>query len=75
MGLPDSPAGGPQYVPALAALRRMESVLRLQHYSPRTVEAYLSWVRRFLRFHRGRDPRQLDAESARTFLSALAERG
>jgi integron integrase len=53
----------------------MESVLRLQHYSPRTLEAYAAWVRRFLAFHRGRDITQLDAESARRFLSALAERG
>jgi integron integrase len=75
MALPDSPANAPQWAPAQAALRRMESVLRLQRYSPRTLEAYLSWVRRFLRFHRGRDPRRLDAESARAFLSALAERG
>ena len=29
----------------------MREVLRLKHYSLRTEEAYLGWVRRFVRFH------------------------
>lgn len=55
-------------------LRRMESQLRLQHYSPRTVTAYLAWARRFWRFSRWIAPGELTGESARAYLSALAER-
>ncbi len=44
---------------------------RLRHLSPRTEEAYLRWIRRYVAFH-GRDPRELGAEHATEFLSALA---
>lgn len=62
------------WTPSQVAFRRMQSALRMQHYSPRTLEAYSGWLRRFLRQQRGRDPSSLDAEAARVFLSALAER-
>ncbi|HET7623926.1 MAG TPA: phage integrase N-terminal SAM-like domain-containing protein [Verrucomicrobiae bacterium] len=35
--------------------------LRAGHYSDRTEEAYLGWIRRFIKFHRGRHPRQMGA--------------
>jgi integron integrase len=55
-----------------AAMQRM---LSAQHYSPRTIEAYLSWMKRFLRYHWPRDLRSLEADAVRSFLSALAVRG
>lgn len=58
------------------ALERMESALRVQRYSPRTVEAYIAWVRRYLRSCAGAGPSPApggwDAPSASAFLSALA---
>jgi integron integrase len=48
--------------------------MRLRHLSPRTEEAYLGWMRRFYRFHGGRDPEQLGAEHVTAFLNALAIR-
>lgn len=59
---------------ARLVMRRMEEVLRVQYYSPRTIEAYLGWVRRLVAFHRHRDPWSLEAEEARAFLVVLAER-
>lgn len=47
-------------------------VLRVRHYSERTVEAYVSWIRRFVRFHERRHPRQMGAVEVATFLSHLA---
>jgi integron integrase len=49
--------------------------LRTRRYSPRTEEAYLIWVRRYVRFHRGRHPRTLDVAEVRDFLTHLANRG
>jgi len=34
-------------------------VLRTRHYSRRTEEAYVQWIRRFLLFHDGSHPREL----------------
>jgi integron integrase len=56
----------------LAALR---DCIRTRHYSLRTERTYLHWVRRFIRFHAGRRPRELGAVEVTAFLSALATRG
>ncbi len=54
---------------------KVREVLRLKHYSLRTEEAYLGWIKRFIRFHRGRHPRELGAPEIRDFLSHLAVSG
>jgi integron integrase len=46
--------------------------MRLRHFSPRTAEAYLSWIRRFVRFHRGKHPRAMSEREVTAFLSHLA---
>jgi len=53
----------------LAAARRL---LRARHYAPRTEKAYVSWIRRFMRHHPGRDPRNLGPGEVNAFLSSLA---
>ena len=52
-----------------AELRR---ALRVRHYSPRTEEVYVAWVRRYVRFHAGRHPRELGEAEIEAFLSGLA---
>lgn len=49
--------------------------LRAGHYSRRTEEAYLGWIRRFIRFHHGRHPRELREPEVVAFLEDLATRG
>jgi len=49
--------------------------IRAKHYSPRTEEAYVGWIRRFVRFHRGRHPRELGEAEVTAFLSSLAIEG
>ena len=39
--------------------------LRAGRYSRRTEEAYLGWIKRFIRFHGGRHPRGLGAAAVR----------
>jgi len=64
--MPESHTPGPRL------LDRLRLALRTRHYSRRTEEAYVGWVRRFVRFSAARHPANLgDAEVAR-FLSSLA---
>lgn len=53
-------------------LDRMRRVLRTGHYSYRTEEAYVHWVRRFIRFHGRRHPDQLGKSHVEAFLTHLA---
>jgi integron integrase len=46
--------------------------MRLRHLSPRTEEAYLSWMRRYHEFNRRQDPALFGAERVTEFLSLLA---
>ncbi len=49
--------------------------MRLGHYSPRTEEAYVAWIRRYVRYHGLRHPRTLGSMHVTAFLSALATDG
>ena len=51
---------------------RIREVLRTRHYSLRTEESYLLWIRRFIRFHDRRHPRELGAREIGAFLTHLA---
>jgi integron integrase len=57
---------------ALSVIDRVRVEIQTRHYSPRTEEAYLGWIHRFLEFHRGRRVEDLEIEDVRRFLSALA---
>lgn len=46
--------------------------IRTKHYSIRTEEVYLGWMRRFIRFHNMRHPRDMGADEVQRFLSHLA---
>jgi len=48
--------------------------MRLRHLSPRTEEAYISWMCRYYEFHGRRDPADLGAEHVTAFLNDLATR-
>jgi Phage integrase, N-terminal SAM-like domain len=46
-------------------------VMRLQHYSLRTEQACISWIRRFILSSGKRHPRQIDVLEVKRFLSGL----
>ena len=50
----------------------LRRAIRARRYSPRTEEAYVAWVRDFLRFHRFRNPRELADAGIDAFLTHLA---
>jgi integron integrase len=55
-------------------LGRLRAVVRARHYSPRTEESYVGWVKRFVEFHGRRHPREMGEPHVRAFLEHLAER-
>ncbi|MGQ9594822.1 MAG: phage integrase N-terminal SAM-like domain-containing protein [Anaerolineae bacterium] len=54
-------------------LDQLREVLRLKHYSYRTEEAYVDWVRRFILFHNKRHPAEMGAPEIQAFLAHLAQ--
>jgi site-specific recombinase XerD len=56
-------------------LQRVRQAVRVRHYSVRTEESYVAWVRRFVRFNAMRHPAELGAEDVNRFVTALAESG
>jgi integron integrase len=53
-------------------LDEVRRVLRLKHYSLRTEQAYVSWIRRFILANGKRHPREMGASEVERFLSGLA---
>lgn len=53
---------------------RIIEVLRVRHYSRRTEEAYVHWIRRYIEFHQHAHPRQLAEGDVNRFLTHLAVR-
>ena len=47
----------------------------MRHYSPNTEDAYVGWVRRYVEFHRMRNPDEMGEEEIAAFLSHLATAG
>lgn len=52
-------------------LSHVKNCLRDKHYSLRTEEAYVYWIRWFIRFHGLRHPLEMGAAEVKTFLSFL----
>jgi integron integrase len=53
-------------------LDELRTALRVRHYSLRTEETYVQWVRRFIHFHGKRHPRDLGPTHVTAFLTHLA---
>ncbi len=50
----------------------MRDAIRTQHYSYRTEEAYVGWIRRFIFSHHTRHPSEMGPPEITQFLTALA---
>jgi integron integrase len=53
-------------------LDRLRAALRARHYSLRTEEAYVAWVRRYVLFHGKRHPDEMGEAEINAFLTDLA---
>ncbi len=53
-------------------LGEMRDLIRRRHYSIRTEQAYLEWVKRYILFHGKRHPNEMDEPQIVAFLNHLA---
>ena len=60
------------HVPKL--LDQVREVLRMKHYSIRTEQAYVNWIKRYIFFHNKRHPAEMGEDEIRAFISDLASR-
>ena len=56
-------------------LDQVRERLRVKHYSIRTEQVYVDWIKRFIRFHDKRHPRDMGASEIEAFLTYLAVKG
>jgi hypothetical protein len=56
-------------------LDRVRWHLRVKHYSLRTEQLYLHWIRRFILFHQKRHPAEMGEEEIAAFFTHLAVEG
>ena len=64
------PMGKPDKKPKLLDIVRNE--IRTKHYSRKTEESYISWIKRFVIFNNKKHPIDMGKEEIQKFLSYLA---
>lgn len=55
-------------------LDQVREVIRMKHYSIRTEQAYVEWIKRFIFFHQKRHPADMAEPEIRAFISELASK-
>jgi integron integrase len=73
LGPTAGPAGPPAGQPRL--LDRVRNAIRARHYSLRTEETYVAWIRRFILFHGKRHPTEMREKEINAFVTSLAVEG
>ena len=53
-------------------LDQAQEAIRIKHYSYRTEESYVTWIRSFILFHHKRHPKDMGTAEITAFLSHLA---
>ncbi len=53
-------------------LEQVRTELRVNHYSKKTEEAYLGWIKRFILFHNKRHPNEMGKEEIQKFINHLS---
>jgi site-specific recombinase XerD len=53
-------------------LQQVRQAIRARHYSPRTEDTYVHWIKRFIFFHDKRHPAEMAETEIARFLSNLA---
>jgi len=56
-------------------LDQVREAIRVRHYSRRTEQAYIGWIRRFIVFQHKRHPSELGEPEVTAFISDLAAKG
>ena len=53
-------------------LEQVRNAIRRRHYSYRTEQAYVQWIKRYIYFHGKRHPGEMGADEVTAFLTHLA---
>lgn len=61
-----------QHASSPKLLDRVRTAIRVRHFSPRTEESYVGWIRRYVLFHGKRHPLEMGGAEVARFLSHLA---
>jgi hypothetical protein len=61
--------------PSPKLLDQVRGKIRLKHYSIRTEQCYVDWIKRFIVFQRKRRPKEMGAAEVEAFLTHLAVEG
>jgi integron integrase len=64
--------GAPSSTAKPKLLDQVRQAIRTRHYSPRTEETYIHWIKRFIFFHNERHPAEMAEPEIARFLSSLA---
>ena len=64
--------GGQKNQPKPKLLDQVRNVVRCKHYSIRTEQSYVDWIKRFIYFHNKKHPEDLDENHISSFLTYLA---
>jgi integron integrase len=70
-----APSITPESGAAPKLLDQVRARIRVKHYSIRTEDQYVQWIRRFILFHGKRHPRDMGAPELEAFLTDLAVAG
>lgn len=71
-GPPAGSSGTPASAPKPKLLDQVRQALRARHYSRRTEEVYVMWIKRFIFFHHVRHPAEMGEPEINAFLTHLA---
>ncbi|MFN0158038.1 MAG: integron integrase [Bacteroidota bacterium] len=52
---------------------QLETAMALRHLSPRTIESYKHWVKRYILYHRKRHPEEMRGPEIKAFLTHLVQ--
>ncbi|MGA8266085.1 MAG: integron integrase, partial [Ignavibacteriaceae bacterium] len=62
-------------MPGSQLLNSVRTELKTKHYSKRTEQAYLSWIKRYIFFHGKKHPAEMGQKEIKEFLNHLAVKG
>jgi len=69
---PAPTASAPSSTAKPKLLDQVRQAIRMRHYSPKTEESYVHWIKRFIFFHNKRHPAEMAEPEIARFLSNLA---
>ena len=70
--LASTPSENPAPGQGKKLLDQVRDSLRLKHYSARTEQTYLEWIKRYILFHGKRHPKDMGGSEIEAFIAHLA---